>query len=258
MNPALLEVRDLRVHYHTSRGAVKAVDGVSFSILPRRALRPGRRIGLRQIDDRAGAAAPDPAAGQDRERRDHRSTAIDLLDLSRRGDAAGPPGQDRPRRAGRDELAQSGPAVVKDQIRDGLRDHGVRLSRPGARRPRAASCCDSVGLRREVADDVPARAERRHEAARLHRHRHQPAPEVDHRRRADQRARRRRPAAGHGDAACGCRRSSAPRSSSIGHDMGLMAQVVDRVGVMYAGKLAEVSTVARSLPASRSTPTASC
>ena len=29
----------------------------------------------------------------------------------------------------------------------------------------------------------------------------------------------------------------------IGHDMGLMAQVVDRLGVMYAGKLAEVCDV---------------
>ena len=29
----------------------------------------------------------------------------------------------------------------------------------------------------------------------------------------------------------------------IGHDMGLMAQVVDRVGIMYAGNLAEVSGV---------------
>ena len=29
----------------------------------------------------------------------------------------------------------------------------------------------------------------------------------------------------------------------IGHDMGLMAQVVDKIGVMYAGKLVEVGTV---------------
>jgi peptide/nickel transport system ATP-binding protein len=29
----------------------------------------------------------------------------------------------------------------------------------------------------------------------------------------------------------------------VGHDMGLMAQFVDRLGVMYAGKLAEVSPV---------------
>jgi len=29
----------------------------------------------------------------------------------------------------------------------------------------------------------------------------------------------------------------------IGHDMGLMAQIVDRVGIMYAGNFAEVSNV---------------
>src|SRR3954452_6550693 len=40
MNPALLDVRDLRVHYHTSRGPVQAVNGVSFS------LNPGERLGL--------------------------------------------------------------------------------------------------------------------------------------------------------------------------------------------------------------------
>ena len=34
----------------------------------------------------------------------------------------------------------------------------------------------------------------------------------------------------------------------IGHDMGLMAQVVDRVGIMYAGNLAEVSQVGEPLP----------
>ena len=38
----------------------------------------------------------------------------------------------------------------------------------------------------------------------------------------------------------------------VGHDMGLMAQFVDRLGVMYAGKLAEVSPVARHL--SRAAP----
>src|SRR5688500_11544524 len=38
--PALLTVRDLVVHYHTSRGAVQAVNGVSFAI------RPGERLGL--------------------------------------------------------------------------------------------------------------------------------------------------------------------------------------------------------------------
>jgi peptide/nickel transport system ATP-binding protein len=40
LDSALLEVRDLQVHYHTSRGAVKAVNGVSFD------LREGERFGL--------------------------------------------------------------------------------------------------------------------------------------------------------------------------------------------------------------------
>ena len=47
---------------------------------------------------------------------------------------------------------------------------------------------------------LPARVERRHEAARVHRHRDLAAAEGDHRRRADQRARRRRPAPDHADA----------------------------------------------------------
>ena len=33
----------------------------------------------------------------------------------------------------------------------------------------------------------------------------------------------------------------------IGHDMGLMAQFVDRLGVMYAGRLVEIAPIARDL-----------
>ena len=40
MQPDILQVRGLRVHYHTPRGAVRAVDGVSFD------LRRGERLGL--------------------------------------------------------------------------------------------------------------------------------------------------------------------------------------------------------------------
>lgn len=40
MNPAILDVRDLVVHYETSRGPVQAVNGISFT------LREGERLGL--------------------------------------------------------------------------------------------------------------------------------------------------------------------------------------------------------------------
>jgi len=40
MKEQLLQVKDLRVYYHTERGAVRAVDGVSFG------LEASRRLGL--------------------------------------------------------------------------------------------------------------------------------------------------------------------------------------------------------------------
>ena len=40
MSEPVLRVEDLRVHYHTQRGPVKAVDGVSFT------LEPNSRLGL--------------------------------------------------------------------------------------------------------------------------------------------------------------------------------------------------------------------
>ena len=44
----------------------------------------------------------------------------------------------------------------------------------------------------------------------------------------------------------------------IGHDMGLQAQMVDRLAVMYAGNLVEIGAGRVDLRAARCTPTRNC
>ena len=231
--------RDLRVYYHTPRGAVRAVDGVSFD------LDAGERLGL----------VGESGSGKS-------TIALALLRLIK------PPGRieggevlARRRRPAdaltEEEMRQvrlAGIALVAQGAMNSL-NPVMRVARPDRRRPARTTACgcprrelDARDRRaaaarsacgREVADMYPARAERRHEAARLHRHRHQPAAQGDHRRRADQRARRGRAAPGDGDAGAGAGELGAA-VILVGHDMGLMAQFVDRLGVMYAGKLVEL------------------
>ena len=42
----------------------------------------------------------------------------------------------------------------------------------------------------------------------------------------------------------------------VTHDLGVAAQVADRIAVLYAGRLAEVGPAADVLPTARATPTA--
>ena len=69
LNDTVLRVDGLRVAYQHPRGAVRAVDDVSFSLRAARALRPGGRIRVRQIHHGAGHPAHDQAARPDRGRR---------------------------------------------------------------------------------------------------------------------------------------------------------------------------------------------
>jgi oligopeptide/dipeptide ABC transporter ATP-binding protein len=240
MNPALLDVRDLRVHYHTSRGPVQAVNGVSFSILP------GERFGL----------VGESGSGKS-------TIAMALLRLIR------PPGriesgqiilegdelQDlseeemRQVRLARIALVAQGamnslnPVLrVKDQIQDGLRDHRVRLSAK-ALDDRVQELLNSVGLRREVATMYP------HELSGGMKQRVCLAIAISMRPKliiADE------PTSALDvvvqrqvmDTLVRVQEELGASIILIGHDMGLMAQVVDRVGIMYAGDLAEVSPVA--------------
>src|ERR671926_610025 len=123
----VLEVKDLRVYYHTPRGAVKAVDGVSFDV------RAGERLGL----------VGESGSGKT-------TIALALMRLIR------PPGrieggqvlvdgtnllaldeeQMRQRRLAVIAMVAQGamnslnPVIrVRSQIVDALKDHGVRLSR---------------------------------------------------------------------------------------------------------------------------------
>ena len=237
MKPVILDVRDLKVHYETSRGPVQAVNGVSFS------LREGERLGL----------VGESGSGKT-------TMALALMRLIR------PPGrivsgqmllegddlvlfseeEMRQVRLARIALVAQGamnslnPVMrVKDQIRDGLADHGVRLAGRELD-DRVRDLLESVGLRRDVANMFP------HELSGGMKQRVCMAIAISLRPKliiADE------PTSALDvvvqrqvmDTLLRVQEDLGASIILIGHDMGLMAQVVDRVGIMYAGNLAEVS-----------------
>ena len=235
MEPALLDVRDLYVHYHTSRGAVQAVNGVSCAI------REGERFGL---VGESGSGKSTIALALLRlirppgkiERGMVTLDGVDLLDLSEE--------EMRQVRLAKIALVAQGamnslnPVVrVRDQIRDGLKDHDVRLS-GRAFDARVNELLDSVGLRRDVASMFP------HELSGGMKQRVCMAIAISLRPKliiADE------PTSALDvvvqrqvmDTLLAVQEDLGASIILIGHDMGLMAQVVDRVG-----NFAEVSRVA--------------
>jgi oligopeptide/dipeptide ABC transporter ATP-binding protein len=132
-------------------------------------------------------------------------------------------------------------ARVKDQIRDGLRDHEVKLSAK-ALDDRIHELLDGVGLRKEVANMYP------HELSGGMKQRVCIAIAISLRPKliiADE------PTSALDvvvqrqvmDTLLKVQEDLGASIILIGHDMGLMAQVVDRLGIMYAGNFAEVSKV---------------
>jgi peptide/nickel transport system ATP-binding protein len=237
--PSILEVRDLRVHYHTSRGAVQAVNGVSFDI------REGERVGL---VGESGSGKSTIALALLRlirppgriESGEMRLDDVELLHLSEE--------EMRQVRLAKIALVAQGamnslnPVLrVKEQIGDALRDHGVRLSGK-AFDERVQELLHSVGLRPEVATMFP------HELSGGMKQRVCIAIAISLRPKliiADE------PTSALDvvvqrqvmDTLLRVQEDLGASIILIGHDMGLMAQVVDRVGIMYAGNLAEVSPV---------------
>jgi len=237
VSAGVLEVKDLRVYYHTSHGTVKAVDGVSFS------LAQNERLGL--VGESGSGKSTTGLAilrlikppGKI-EQGEVRLDGIDVLGLSE--------AEMRRIRLGALALVAQGamnslnPVMrVGDQITDALVDHGVRAS---AREyvDRIGQLFERVGLRREIANRFP------HELSGGMKQRVCIALAISLRPKvivADE------PTSALDvvvqrqvmDTLADVQTDLGAAVILIGHDMGLMAQFVDRLGVMYAGELVEVS-----------------
>jgi peptide/nickel transport system ATP-binding protein len=235
----LLDIRNLQVHYHTPQGPVKAVDGVSFG------LKAGERFGL--IGE-SGSGKSTMALSIMRlikppghiESGEVLLDGVDVMTLS--GE------QMRELRLAGIALISQGamnslnPVMrIKHQIVDGLRSHGMQMSRQEWD-DRVGELLEWVGLQREVADMFP------HELSGGMKQRVCIAIAISLRPKviiADE------PSSAldvvvQRQVMETLRRVQEDLGASvilIGHDMGLMAQFADRVGIMYAGRLVEAGPV---------------
>jgi peptide/nickel transport system ATP-binding protein len=235
----VLQVRDLRIWYHTRTPPVRAVDGVSFT------LRAGERFGL----------AGESGSGKS-------TIAMALMGLIR------PPGRIESGRielAGQDITALGDESMrrlrlaeiaivpqgamnslnpvrrIRDHFRDNIRAH-QRVSNGLDLRARTAELLRMVGLRPEVADRYP------HELSGGMKQRVCIALAITLRPRviiADE------PTSAL-DVVVQRQVVQTLRTVQeelgaavllVGHDMGLLAQFVDRLGVMQAGRIVEVGPV---------------
>jgi oligopeptide/dipeptide ABC transporter ATP-binding protein len=236
---SLLQVENLRTYYQTSHGPVKAVDGVSFD------LRPGERFGL--IGE-SGSGKSTIALSLLRlirspgciESGQILLDGVNLLDLS----------DEKMRQVRLAQIAMVSQGAmnslnpvmrVKNQIADGFRSHGIRLSK-AEQDERITDLLERVGLSRDVATMFP------HELSGGMKQRVCIAIAVSLRPRviiADE------PTSAldvviQRQIVQTLRKAQEDLGAAvilIGHDMGLMAQFADRIGVMYAGKLVEEGSV---------------
>jgi peptide/nickel transport system ATP-binding protein len=235
----VLDVKDVRVYYRTPRGPVKAVEDVSFG------LQAGEKFGL--IGE-SGSGKSTLALAIMRlirppghiESGEIRLDGTDLLALSEE--------QIRQLRLAGIALISQGamnslnPVIrVRNQILDGLQSHGVQISKHESE-DRVGELLKWVGLRPEVANMYP------HELSGGMKQRvciaiaislhpkviiaDEPTSALDvvvQRQVMGTLSR--------------VQKDLGASVILIGHDMGLMAQFVDRVGIMYAGRLMEMGSV---------------
>jgi oligopeptide/dipeptide ABC transporter ATP-binding protein len=236
---AILEVNKLRVSYYTPRGAVKAVDGVDFS------LAPNERFGL---VGESGSGKSTVALALLRLIRppgkiEGGEVLLDRVDVLKLPDE-----QVRQLRLASIALVAQGamnslnPVLrVREQILDAIRDHDGQLPRQQARE-RVSNLLRQVGLEPSVAEMFP------HELSGGMKQRVCIAIAISLKPRvilADE------PTSAL-DVVVQRQVMETLRTVQeelqasvvlVGHDMGLMAQFVHRLGVMYAGRLVEVAPV---------------
>lgn len=242
VSPAL-DVNDLGVSYYTSSGEIKAADGVSFSIMP------GKRMGL---VGESGSGKTTTALALMRlikpPGRITKGTAIidgtDLLSLDDE--------EMRNAKLSTIALVPQGAmnslnpvAKVKNQIIDGLRDHDAQYSATQYREL-VAELLDKVGLSPQVGDMYP------HELSGGMKQRVTIAIAISMGPKviiADE------PTSALDvvvqrqimETLAELQEELGAAILLIGHDIGLMAQFVDTLGVMYAGKLVETGTLRQLL-----------
>lgn len=239
MKADVLQVINLRVHYRTSQGPLKAVDGVTFSI------KVGERFGL---VGESGSGKSTLAFALMRLIKppgyiEGGRILLGSLDLIKVSDE-----EIRKIRLARIALVPQGamdslnPVMrIKDQIIDGISDHEKDM-RAGALEERVQELLKNVGLEHDVSNMFP------HELSGGMKQRvclaiaislnpsviiaDEPTSALDVviQRQVmltlDQ-----------------MQKKLGVSVLLVGHDMGLMAQFTDRIGVMYAGKLVEVGSV---------------
>jgi peptide/nickel transport system ATP-binding protein len=247
MNRAVLEVRDLRVSYAHPLGLVRAVDGVSFSLAPH------ERFGLA---GESGSGKSTMALAILRMIRppghiDGGRVFLDGVELS----ALDREAMRRLRLAGialvpQGSMNSLNPVMrIGQQIEDALADHGVALAKP-ALEARIADLLSTVGLRPDVASMYP------HQLSGGMKQRACIAIAICLRPRviiADE------PTSALDvvvqrqvmETLARVQRDLGAAVILVGHDIGLMAQFVDRLGIMYAGRLVEVAPIGAIVTAPR-------
>ncbi len=236
----VLDVRDLRVSYQTAAGPVRAVNGISFY------LRPGERLGL---VGESGSGKTTAALGLLRRLQDSAVIesgvvfldGVDLLTLSEE--------EMRQTRFAKISLIPQGamnslnPMMkVGEQLRDTIHAHNEKRTTNEDIDSHIKEVLESVELRFSVMDSYP------HELSGGMKQRvciamsillrpkviiaDEPTSALDVvvQRQVMETFRRVQVALG-------------ASVILVGHDMGLMAQFVDRIGVMYGGKMVEVGPV---------------